>query len=232
MGALSVREGYRLWSSTYEDETAISHIETGLVARLTPPLARLRLLDAGCGTGRRLRAAETDASAAALRVGVDASPDMLAIGQAELERGGLGIILIESDVRAMPLADAAFDVIWCRLMIGHVPDAGAVYAELARVAAPGATLIVTDFHPSAAAAGHRRSFRGPDGVVHEIEHHLHPPAVHRRAAVAAGLQLVAPLEGAIGPDVLPFYRNARREPLYAAHLGLPVVLAFAWRREK
>ena len=43
--------------------------------RGTPPLAGLRLLDAGCWTGRRLRR-----TAAALAVGVDVSPEMLDAG--------------------------------------------------------------------------------------------------------------------------------------------------------
>ena len=54
MTVLDAREGYGRWASTYRSETAISHLETRLADALTPPLAGLRLLDAGCGVGRRL----------------------------------------------------------------------------------------------------------------------------------------------------------------------------------
>ena len=218
MSALAARDAYRLWAPTYAAETAISHLDERLVAALTPPLAGLRLLDAGCGQGRRLR----DAPAAG-RVGVDLSPEMIATGLAD------GLDLRVGDLRALPLADAAFDVVWCRLAIGHVAERAQVYRELARVAAPGATVIVTDFHPAAHAAGHRRTFRA-GAAVHEVEHHVHALADHLADAAAAGLTATAVREGAIGPEVEPFYRRAGKLDLYAEHRGLPVVLALAFRK--
>lgn len=223
MTALSAREGYRLWAPTYADETAISFLEAELAADLTPPLQGLRLLDAGCGTGRRLQGTD-----AAMAVGVDLSAEMLdaGVGQGRLERG---LMTLVADVRDLPLADGNFDVIWCRLVIGHLPDLTPAYAELARVADVGARLIVTDFHPAAWAAGHRRTFRRM-AEVHEIEHHVHELAAHRRAAAAAGWRLEEVREAAIGPAVLPFYEKAGRQPLYAQHLDLPVVLGLAFVR--
>lgn len=224
MTALSPREAYRLWAPTYADETAISFLEAELAADLTPPLTGLRLLDAGCGTGRRLLG-----TGAALAVGVDLSPEMLdaGVGQGRHEPG---LETVVGDVRDLPLPDAAFDILWCRLMIGHLPDCAPVYAELARVAGAGAVLVVTDFHPAAHAAGHRRSFRRGEAV-HEIEHHVHGLDHHRAAAEAVGWRLVETREAAIGPEVLPFYEKAGRAALYEQHRGLPVVLALAFVRE-
>ena len=224
MTVLSAREAYRLWAPTYADETAISFLEAELAADLTPPLKGLRLLDAGCGTGRRLRG-----TGAAIAIGVDLSGDMLdaGVGQGVLT-GDLETLV--ADVRDLPLRDRAFDVIWCRLVIGHLPDLAPAYAELARVADIGARLIVTDFHPAAWAAGHRRTFRrGAD--VHEIEHYVHELAAHRTAAGVAGWRLTEVREAAIGPAALPFYEQAGRQALYAQHLGLPVVLGLAFARE-
>ncbi len=221
MTALGARDGYRLWAPTYADETAISYLEDRLVAAMTPPLVGLRLLDAGCGTGRRLRAAS-----AASAVGVDLSPEMLAAG-------GLpppGMRTVVGDVRALPLPDRAFDIVWCRLVIGHLPECASAYAELARVADHGAKVIVTDFHPAAWAAGHRRTFRDGTGAVREVEHHVHRLDVQLAAARAAGLDSVGVREAAIGPDVRRFYEKAGRQALYEEHLGLSVVLALAFRR--
>ena len=224
MSALSARDGYRLWAPTYSHETAISHIEAALTAELTPPLFGMRLLDAGCGTGRRLRHAGASSA-----VGVDLCPEMLGAGI------GLGtsepnISTLVGDVRALPLPDRSFDVVWCRLVMGHLPEVDDAYAELARVADAGARIIVTDFHPAAHAAGHRRTFRA-DGTVHELEHHPHPVSGHLNAAAAAGLKLADLRDGKIGPDVRAFYVNAGRPRLYGAHLGLPVVMAAVFRRE-
>lgn len=221
MSILGVRDGYRLWAPTYADETAISHLENELVGAMTPPLAGLRLLDAGCGTGRRLRGA-----GAASAVGVDLSPEMLEAG----EPLPAGVRTMVGDVRNLPLPDQAFDMVWCRLVIGHLPECAAAYAELGRVADAGAAVIVTDFHPQAYAAGHRRTFRDETGEIREVEHHVHELPAHLAAARAAGLEPVAVREAKIGPDVRRFYAEAGREALYEEHLGLPVVLALAFRR--
>jgi malonyl-CoA O-methyltransferase len=224
MTILSASDGYRLWAPSYADETAISHLEDQLVATMTPPLVGLRLLDAGCGTGRRLLGA-----GAASAVGVDLSPEMLAAGLgSDVRRPGVATMV--GDVRALPLPDRAFDMIWCRLVIGHLPDCAPVYAELGRVADAGALVIVTDFHPQAYAAGHRRTFRH-EGAVREVEHHVHRRQDHLAAARVVGLAPVAELDAAIGPAVRGYYDNAGRSALYAEHAGLPVVLALAFRRE-
>ena len=218
---LSPQEAYRLWADTYADETAISFLETELTADLTPPLADLRLLDAGCGTGRRLSGV-----GAALAVGVDISPEMLAAGAGR----DPCVETMVADIRDLPLQARCFDVIWCRLVIGHLPDCAPVYAELARVADLGARLVVTDFHPAAYAAGHRRTFRH-EGQVHEIEHHVHGIDRHRAAAGAAGWRLRETRQAVIGPTARPFYEKAGRPALYTEHEDLPVVLGLAFERE-
>ena len=221
MTVLSAREGYRLWSTSYADETAISFLETKLTADLTPPLEGLRLLDAGCGTGRRLQG-----TGAALAIGVDLSPEMLAAGG----RRDPCVETMVGDVRDLPLPERAFDVIWCRLVIGHLPDCAPAYAELARVADVGARLVVTDFHPAAWAAGHRRSFRHAERV-HEIEHYVHDFGRQVTAAKAAGWRLVEARNAVLGRTAQPFYDQAGRAALYAEHEGLPVVLGLAFERE-
>lgn len=224
MTVLSAREAYRLWAPTYADETAISFLDAELAGDLTPPLEGLRLLDAGCGTGRRLRG-----TGAALAVGVDLSADMLSAGVGQ-GSGHSDVETLVADVRDLPIPDRAFDVIWCRLVIGHVPEVAPAYGELARVADHGARMVVTDFHPAAWAAGHRRRFR-TGSEVHEIEHYVHDLTAHRAAAEAAGWRLLDVREAAIGPAVLPFYEKAGRKALYAEHLGLPVVLGLLFGRD-
>jgi malonyl-CoA O-methyltransferase len=221
---LTALEGYRRWAPTYAEETAISFLETGLVDAMTPPLAGLRLLDAGCGTGRRLAG-----SGAALAVGVDASAAMLDAG---IGRGDVreGLRTMVGDVRELPLPDAAFDIVWCRLVIGHLPSCEQAYRELARVVRAGGAVIVSDFHSAAYDAGHRRTFREGD-VVREVEHYVHSTEAQVAAAGAAGMTLVEQREAVIDDGVLPFYDRAGRPALFEAHRGLPVVLALAFRRD-
>lgn len=212
-------EGYRLWAPTYSDETAISLLENQLVQKMTPSLEGQRLLDAGCGMGRRLRD-----SGARRMTGLDQSFEMLsACGDLP------GVELIHGDVCDMPFGERSFDVIWCRLVIGHLPRIDRAYAEMARVADDGATVIVSDFHPAAVEAGHRRTFRN-GGEVIELEHYVHRRADHMEAAQAAGLTFLDIREAKIGDEVRAFYRAAGRLSSFARDIGLPVVLAISFRK--
>ncbi len=217
MTVLAPRDGYRLWAQTYAAETAISIIEDELARDLSPPLAGKRLLDAGCGTGRRLHGAD-----ASFATGIDASFEMLRSGKAER--------VAAADLLALPFAPASFDVVWCRLVLGHLPRLQDGYDELARVCAPDGELLVSDFHAAAAAAGHKRSFRDSGGVVREIEHHVYDRAAHVSAAVRSGFALLHAGDGTIGPSVEHLYTRAGRHDSYLRDIGLPVVASFRFRR--
>jgi malonyl-CoA O-methyltransferase len=218
VSALSAREAYRLWAPAYEHETAISALEVETVDALGIPVAGRALLDVACGTGRRLLAA-----GAANAVGVDASLDMLHRAPSRHAR-------VAGDLRMLPIASDAFDVVWCRLAIGHVSELEMAYAELARVCRAGGVVIVTDLSPDAAAAGHRRTFRDDAGTTHEVEHHVHSVDAHVAAATHARLALAERRDGVCGPSVRTFYADAGRLRAYDEQLGQPIVLALAWRK--
>jgi len=222
MIALPPAEGYALWAPTYAAETVVSALEATTVTSFGVPLAGRRVLDAGCGVGRRLHDAR--ASEATIAVGVDLTPGMLA--QARGER-----LVAAGDVRALPIADRAFDVVWCRLVLGHLAELDRAYTELARVCAVGGTVLVTDFHPAAAAAGHRRTFRDAEGVEHELEHHVHRAEDHRAAAERVGLTFREQRDRAVGASVRDHYERAGRLDMYERQRGLPLVLALAFARE-
>jgi malonyl-CoA O-methyltransferase len=215
---LSARDGYARWAPSYAAETAVSALEERLVGSLEIPTAGLSLLDVGCGLGRRLLATGARGS-----VGVDCTPAMLA-------HAARGLALAAADVRALPFGTSSFDVVWCRLVIGHVPDIAPAYAELARVCCPRGHVVVTDFHPDAVAAGHRRTFRDEAGATREIEHVVHQPSAHLVAARTAGLTCVARRDGRVGSAVRRYYEAAGRLRAYDQQRGLRLVLALAFRR--
>jgi malonyl-CoA O-methyltransferase len=204
-----------LWAPGYDPETPVSLLENQLVEGLDIELTGRRLLDVGCGTGRRLRE-----SGAALAIGAD-------ITRAMLVRAPRGAV-VAADVAALPLPGWAFDVVWCRLVLGHLESLVDAYHELARVCRAGGTVVVSDFHSDAFHAGHRRTFRDQTGVVHEITHHPHSPGDHLRAARAQGLDLRAREDGSVGPLVRPLYQAAGRLGAYQEQLGLRLVLVLAF----
>jgi malonyl-CoA O-methyltransferase len=220
MSVLSPARGYALWAPTY-GETAVTALESAAVESLGVPLAGRRVLDVGCGIARRLATAREAGASVAL--GVDLTPAMLAQAHGDP-------LLAAADVRALPVPDGAFDVVWCRLVLGYVADLDAAYAELGRSCTPGGVLLVTDFHPAAAAAGHRRTFRDASGEVHELENHVHRVDAHRAAAARAGLTLREQRDCVVGDTVRGFYERAGRLDMYERQLGLPLVLALVFVR--
>jgi malonyl-CoA O-methyltransferase len=210
---LNVREAYRLWSSRYAEETAITFLDEELAREMLQGLPCTRLLDAGCGTGRRIK----DIPGA---IGVDASPEMVAIGGARN--------VVTGDVREMPFAGNSFDMVWCRLVLGYLPDPLPAYRELARVCMPGGYIFVSDFHPDAAAAGHQRTFMDQTGTVHEIENYVHSD--HIQLAAKAGLTLVDHRDGTVGPPIRHFYVRGVGVRTYWRDRGLKVVAAYVFRR--
>ncbi len=186
------------------------------VTRLSPA-SFTRLLDAGCGTGRRIRGIPR-------AFGVDLVPEMLAQGK-EL-RGSLAA----GDFLRLPLVTSAFDLVWCRLAVGHVADLSRFYGELARVLTPAGTVVVTDVHPEAAGAGHRRTFRTADGALHEVIHHVHTIAAHHAAAGDRGLLVEEALDLVVGEEIRRFYVEAGDVARYERDLGRPMLLALRLRR--
>ena len=209
---LDAREGYRLWAPNYAD-TAISFLDDELAREMLGSLPHTKLLDAGCGLGRRIQ----DIPDA---MGMDLSPEMLAAGGARN--------VVPGDVRAIPFASDRFDMVWCRLVLGYLPDPLPAYRELARVCMPGGYVFVTDFHPDAVAAGHRRTFNAGKETVYEIENYVHSNHIH--LAAEAGLTLAASREGVVGPSIRDFYLRGMGVKAYKRDAGLKLVSAYLFRR--
>lgn len=216
---LAPAEAYLRWAPTYEEVGALAELDELAVRRLDPSPDG-PLLDAACGTGRRLRGADGAFRCGAF--GIDLVLPMLLAG-------ARGAAVAAADLMALPFAAGSFRTAWCRLAIGHVAEAERVYAELGRALAPGGRLVVTDFHPDAARRGLVRSFRS-GGELLAVEHHVHEVDAHRRAAADAGLALETLLEVPAGEEVRARFEAAGKLDAWEAQRDLPVLLALAFRR--
>lgn len=224
MTALPASEAYRRWAPGYERENPVTVLECELVERLSPSPRGLRLLDVGCGTGRRLVA-----TGAASAVGVEPCAEMLMTGR-QAHAFGHEVLLIDGDARALPITDGSFDLVWCRLVIGHLAECEAAYREMGRVAVSGGHVVVTDFHAAAYSAGMRRTFRD-GGELIEVAHFVHDAEAQIAAAAAAGLTLLDRVEAAAGATVRRFFEAAGRMDLFEKQSGTPLVSALLFVRD-
>jgi ubiquinone/menaquinone biosynthesis C-methylase UbiE/DNA-binding transcriptional ArsR family regulator len=123
-------------------------VETAIARHLTAHGIE-NFLDAGTGTGRML---ELIAPHAARAVGVDVSPDMLAIARDRLLQAHIQNAQVRlADTYRLPFpngcAGAGFDVVLFHQVLHYLDDPGAAVAEAARVMAPGGRLLIADFAP-------------------------------------------------------------------------------------
>jgi len=119
-------------------------VEAAILKRMTArPIQNL--LDAGTGTGRMLELLAPHANRA---VGVDVSPDMLAIARDRLLRENLKNAQVRlADIYRLPFTTDRFDAVLFHQVLHYLDDPGAAVAEVARVMAPGARLLIADFAP-------------------------------------------------------------------------------------
>jgi SAM-dependent methyltransferase len=108
-----------------------------------------QLLDAGTGTGRML---ELLAPHARRAVGIDVSPEMLAIARDRLMRENLAHCQVRlGDTYRLPFAAggplAGFDAVVFHQVLHYLDDPGSAVAEGARVMRAGGKLLVADFAP-------------------------------------------------------------------------------------
>jgi ArsR family transcriptional regulator len=107
------------------------------------------VLDAGTGTGRML---ELLAPYIKRGIGIDVSPDMLAIARDRLmNAGALHCQVRRGDVYRLPFADgemdAGFDAVVFHQVLHYLDDPQAALREAIRVAKPGGRILIADFAP-------------------------------------------------------------------------------------
>jgi ubiquinone/menaquinone biosynthesis C-methylase UbiE/DNA-binding transcriptional ArsR family regulator len=103
------------------------------------------LLDLGTGTGRMLELLGADIERG---LGLDLSPDMLALARARLDRAGLKHCSVrQGDIYDLALPKDSFDVVIIHQVLHFLDDGARAISEAARVLRPGGRLLVVDFAP-------------------------------------------------------------------------------------
>jgi ubiquinone/menaquinone biosynthesis C-methylase UbiE len=232
--AVTTEEGYRRWAEDYDaEENQLIELEQPIVWEIFDSLPVGVAVDVACGTGRHT------AHLAALGhkvVGVDASPEMLAVARRKLPE----LTFVHAELHELPVADASVDALVCALALTHLPDLRPALAEFTRVLKPGGHLVISDSRDLLDGVGLPMPSRGADGQWGYM------PVWQRRAsdylavALPLGLQVrrceeprrPSPLLGSErgGPEGLPA-QAARAEELpfiWALHAFAPAAANAAY----
>lgn len=101
--------------------------------------------DLGTGTGRML---ELFGPKAKSGLGIDLSPEMLALARAQLAQQALQHCSVrQGDLYDLPMQDGTVDLVTLHMVLHYLDDPAASIAEAARVLKPGGRLLIADFAP-------------------------------------------------------------------------------------
>lgn len=131
-----------------------------------------RALDVGCGEGRFCRLL---AQAGVDVVGLDPTSALLAVARARDPRG----IYVKGTAERLPFADGAFDLVVSYLSLIDIPDVAAAIPEMARMLAPGGTLLIANLNGFNTACGDQGWIKDADGrrMHYPLDHYLQERAM-------------------------------------------------------
>lgn len=179
-----------------------------------------RVLDIGSGIGGPAR---TIAARYGARVtGVDLTPDFVETARQLTETLGLNAEFVAGSALDLPFADASFDLATLLHVGMNIPDKRRLFAEAARVLAPGGTFAIFDVMRFGAAPAFPLPWAND-----AASSFLETPDAYLGAAEAAGLSLVSRRDrGAVARDFFARMQAAMAEGRMPP-VGLPLLLGEA-----
>ena len=104
-----------------------------------------RVLDLGSGGGIDVLLSARRVGPSGFACGVDMTDEMLTLARASAAKAGAGNVeFLKGEIEALPLPEAAVDVVISNCVINLSTDKPAVLAEMFRVLVPGGRIAITD----------------------------------------------------------------------------------------
>lgn len=218
---LPTREGYDRWAAVYDGEAnPLVLLEEPRVLELLGDVRGQDVADLGCGTGRHaLRLVTAGARVTAL----DFSDGMVA--RARAKPGWERVRFIAHDLTLkLPLADRAFDRVLSCLVLDHIGDLAAFFAECRRICRPDGFVLVSVMHPALMLRGIQARFIDPD-TGRDVRPRSHPNTIadYVMGALQAGLRLDHLSEHVVDAEL------ASRAPRAVKYVGWPLLLLLRCR---
>jgi SAM-dependent methyltransferase len=142
-GAVAIRLGYD--AADVKDADGNLGLGCGNPLALAAIRPGMTVLDLGSGAGFDAFLAAEKVGPTGRVIGVDMTPDMLALARSNAEkRGATNVEFREGRIERLPVDDASVDLVISNCVINLSTNKPAVFAEIARVLKPGGRVSVSD----------------------------------------------------------------------------------------
>jgi len=219
---------YNLWANDYDDQpdNLMFHLDESVFINLNRDLdlRGKNIADIGCGTGRHWPLLYRKRPAAI--TGYDVSAGMLQ--KLKLKFPNANTIRI-TDRYEETIPSETYDLVFSTLTIAHIENISRALTEWCRVLKKGGDLIITDFHPSALAAGGKRTFTYRDKNI-AIVNYVHPLSAIREIIENQGLVLVNHQERVIDKSVMDYYIKQNALHVYWKFENMPMLYGLHFKK--
>ena len=220
-----VASGYAESVKTYDDgPNPVISAEEPIVRSLLTQRPAGQALDAACGTGRHTAYLSSLGHEV---IGIDATPEMLAIAKSKTPSARFKV----ADLASMPLPDSSMDLAVCSLALTHCRNLRQVLSELSRVLKPAGVAVISDVHPFVVMLGSHSEYPETDNRSGFVRNHVHLPSDYLSAFREAGLDVVQCIEPLYGDMEIAEMRFAEQinevrmhDLVEAAVKDIPIVI--------
>lgn len=183
---MNVQEDYDAWARTYDaGQNRTRDLEQIALGNALGPRSFQACLEAGCGTGKNTARL---LGQCAQVVSVDFSKGMLEVARAKVKSPHVSFR--QADLTGpWDLPENHFDLIIFSLVLEHISNLTHVFAEAAKVLAPGGWVYVGELHPFKQYLGSKARFETDTGA-RILTCHTHHISEFCDAALAEGLSVV------------------------------------------
>ena len=168
---MNIQDAYTRWSDTYDSDRNLTRdLDHRATQDALTGLRFQNIMELGCGTGKNT-AFLTQLGKQILAL--DFSPGMLRQAKSKIKSDRVFFVVADL-TKPWPCRDKAFELIVCNLVLEHIEDLDAVFAQVSRSLTTGGQFFLSELHPSRQYKGTKANFRTEDEAIeiHAFVHHL------------------------------------------------------------